>query len=129
MGSRVCELVLTLALCHNVTPTYDDDDGNGDGISAFGEVTYQAASPDEIAIVKFCELVGLRLFKRDRHSISLLHVSSNQILEFEILYNFPFSSETKRMGIIVKDKNREDIWFMEKGLILLCPLLLVLMIG
>lgn len=115
LGSRVCELVLTLALCHNVTPTYDDDDGNGDGISAFGEVTYQAASPDEIAIVKFCELVGLRLFKRDRHSISLLHVSSNQILEFEILYNFPFSSETKRMGIIVKDKNREDIWFMEKG--------------
>ncbi|RCK60493.1 putative phospholipid-transporting ATPase NEO1 [Candida viswanathii] len=113
LGSRVCELVLTLALCHNVTPTYDDDDG--DGMSGFGEVTYQAASPDEIAIVKYCELVGLKLYKRDRHSITLLHAASNQILEFEILYNFPFSSETKRMGIIVKDKNREDIWFMEKG--------------
>lgn len=110
LSSRVCELVLTLALCHNVTPTYDDDEDVG-----FGEVTYQAASPDEIAIVKFCELVGLKLYKRDRHSITLLHVYTNKFLEFEILYNFPFSSETKRMGIIVKDKNREDIWFMQKG--------------
>ena len=55
----------------------------------------------------------MRLFKRDRHSISLLHVSSNQILEFEILYNFPFSSETKRMGIIVKDKNRRYLVYGE----------------
>ncbi|EMG46961.1 NEO1 Probable phospholipid-transporting ATPase NEO1 [Candida maltosa Xu316] len=110
LGSRVCELVLTLALCHNVTPTYDEEDDEN-----LGEVTYQAASPDEIAIVKYCESVGLKLFKRDRHSITLLHVHSNHFLEFEILYSFPFSSETKRMGIIIKDKVREDIWFMQKG--------------
>ena len=53
LGSRVCELVLTLALCHNVTPTYDDDDGNGDGISAFGEVTYQAASLMKLPLLNF----------------------------------------------------------------------------
>ncbi|KAK6198845.1 ATPase that leads to neomycin-resistant protein when overexpressed [Scheffersomyces amazonensis] len=110
LSSRVCDLVLTLALCHNVTPTYEDDDDEVNGL-----VTYQAASPDEIAIVKFTELVGLKLFKRDRHSISLLHIATNQTLNFEILNNFPFSSETKRMGIVVRDIQRDEIWFMQKG--------------
>lgn len=36
LNSKVCELILTLALCHNVTPTYEDDDDNS--------ITYQAAS-------------------------------------------------------------------------------------
>ncbi|KAK6453992.1 ATPase that leads to neomycin-resistant protein when overexpressed [Scheffersomyces xylosifermentans] len=110
LSSRVCELVTTLALCHNVTPTYEDEDDEIAGL-----VTYQAASPDEIAIVKFTELVGLKLFKRDRHSISLLHAATNQTFNYEILYNFPFSSETKRMGIIVKDIQKDELWFMQKG--------------
>lgn len=110
LSGRVCDLVLTLALCHNVTPTYDEED------SDFGTaVTYQAASPDETAIVKFTELVGLKLVKRDRQSITLYHTSSNTILDFEILYIFPFSSETKRMGIVVKDIQRNEVWFMQKG--------------
>lgn len=110
LNSKVCDLILTLAICHNVTPTYEDED---DEIN--GAVTYQAASPDEIAIVKFTELVGLKLHRRDRHSISLLHLPTNQVLTFEILYNFPFNSDTKRMGIVVKDVNRNNIWFMQKG--------------
>lgn len=110
LGSRVCELVLTLALCHNVTPMYEPDIGG-----PLYEITYQAASPDEIAIAKFTELVGLRLFKRDRHSITLLHVPLKQELKFEILHTFPFSSETKRMGILVKFTSNDQVWFMEKG--------------
>lgn len=100
----VCELALVLALCHNVTPTEEN-----------GELTYQAASPDEVAIVKFCDSMGLRLFKRDRSSITLLHLHTQQKLHFEVLYNFPFSSETKRMGIIVRDQQTNEVYFMEKG--------------
>ncbi|KAI5966540.1 NEO1 [Candida pseudojiufengensis] len=111
LSAKVCDLVLTLAICHNVTPVYDDEYTEDPS-----EVTYQAASPDEIAIVKFCETVGLKLFKRDRHSISLTHLSTGEILEFEILYNFPFSSEIKRMGILVRSKFKDrQIWFMQKG--------------
>lgn len=104
MTTKVCDLALVLALCHNVTPTEED-----------GQLSYQAASPDEIAIVRFCEQVGLRLFKRDRSNISLLHLATGKELKFEILYNFPFNSDTKRMGIIVKDIERDEITFMEKG--------------
>lgn len=110
LGVRVYDLALTLALCHNVTPTYEDEIDESNGV-----VTYQAASPDEIAIVEFTESVGLKLYKRDRHSISVLHQMSNTVLHFDILYNFPFNSDTKRMGILVKDRHTEELWFMQKG--------------
>lgn len=104
LSTRVCEIALVLALCHNVTPSEED-----------GELTYQAASPDEIAIVKFCEQIGLRLFRRDRTSITLLHLGTGIELHYQILYIFPFNSDTKRMGVVLKDMQTDEIWFMEKG--------------
>ena len=101
---------MTLALCHNVTPTYDDDEDVG-----FGEVTYQAASPDESAIVKFCELVGLKLYKRDRHSITLLHVYTNKFWNSRYCTIFHLAQKLKEWVLLLKNKNREDIWFMQKG--------------
>ena len=101
---RVCDMIVTLAICHNVTPTFEDD-----------ELTYQAASPDETAIVKFTESVGLSLFKRDRHSITLLHEHSGTTLTYDILQIFPFNSDSKRMGIIVHDQVKDEYWFMQKG--------------
>jgi phospholipid-translocating ATPase len=35
--------------------------------------------------------------------------------EFDILQVFPFTSETKRMGIIIRDKQTGDITFYMKG--------------
>ncbi|KAH3663785.1 hypothetical protein OGAPHI_005188 [Ogataea philodendri] len=104
LGARIRDLVNTLAICHNVTPTYED-----------GELSYQAASPDEIAIVKYTKSVGLSLVKRDRTSLTTLHEATNKTFDYDILQVFPFSSETKRMGIIVRDKTREELWFLEKG--------------
>lgn len=107
LSNKVYELVLTLALCHNVTPTYDDLNSD--------EVAYQAASPDEIAIVKFTESVGLKLVQRDRNSMVIKHLRLNQSYKFEILYNFPFSSDTKRMGIVIHDTTNNEYYFLEKG--------------
>ncbi|EWC44807.1 hypothetical protein DRE_06445 [Drechslerella stenobrocha 248] len=85
IGSRVRDVVVALALAHNVTPTTDD---------TTGETSYQAASPDEIAIVKV-----------------------------KILEIFPFTSDGKRMGVVVRFLNKGDsfdepngeIWFFQKG--------------
>nr|CAG8434925.1 14431_t:CDS:10 [Entrophospora candida] len=104
MTSRIRDIILALALCHNVTPVIDVDN----------LVTYQASSPDEVAIVKWTESVGLTLVFRD---ISEMHLRTphGNILEFKILQIFPFTSESKRMGIIVQDKQTEEITFYEKG--------------
>ncbi|KAH9957866.1 hypothetical protein BJV74DRAFT_880134 [Russula compacta] len=51
ISARVRDVVLSLALCHNVTPVTNDD----------GSVTHQASSPDEITIVKWTKSVGVTL--------------------------------------------------------------------
>lgn len=73
IGIRVRDLVLALALCHNVTPTADEVDGER-------VVSYQASSPDEIAIVEFTESVGLRVLQRDREKIVLQSVTTGQVV-------------------------------------------------
>ncbi|KPV71916.1 uncharacterized protein RHOBADRAFT_56295 [Rhodotorula graminis WP1] len=105
MSSRVKDVVLALGLCHNVTPVVDDADGS---------ITYQASSPDEVAIVRFTESVGLTLSARDRTSMSL-RSSAGQTLSFDVLEVFPFTSESKRMGIIVRDRHSGEITFYQKG--------------
>ncbi|KAJ9123974.1 hypothetical protein QFC22_000765 [Naganishia vaughanmartiniae] len=104
MSSRVRDAVLALAVCHNVTPVQNDD----------GSVTYQASSPDEVAIVQWTESVGITLIARDRKQMTLrdptggLHV-------YLILAVFPFTSESKRMGIIVREAATGEVTFVQKG--------------
>jgi phospholipid-translocating ATPase len=122
IGARVRDVVLALALCHNVTPTSEEING---------QITtaYQASSPDEIAIIKWTEAVGLRLVHRDRQRMTLQSTQSGRIVvRVRILDVFPFTSEGKRMGIVVEfahgsddlensndSETSKDIWFYQKG--------------
>ncbi|TGJ83788.1 hypothetical protein E0Z10_g4995 [Xylaria hypoxylon] len=119
IGSRVRDVVLALALCHNVTPTVEEEDGQM-------ITSYQASSPDEIAIVRWTESVGLRLTYRDRKRMVLESTDSGKIVvQVRILDVFPFTSDGKRMGIIVQfDEDTQapppsasigEIWFYQKG--------------
>lgn len=98
------DVVLSLALCHNVTPVTNDD----------GSVTYQASSPDEVAIVRWTESVGLTLVFRDRTRIELQAPNGSRLI-FDVLDIFPFTSESKRMGIVVRDQQSGEITFLQKG--------------
>ncbi|KAG7443228.1 phospholipid-translocating P-type ATPase [Guyanagaster necrorhizus] len=104
MSSRVRDVALSLALCHNVTPVTNDD----------GSVTYQASSPDEVAIVQWTQSIGLTLVFRDRTKIELQTPTGSRII-FEVLEIFPFTSESKRMGIVVRDVQTGEITFLQKG--------------
>lgn len=52
------DFVTALALCHNVTPTFPDE--NDKSI-----VEFQASSPDEVALVKFADSLNMKLQERD----------------------------------------------------------------
>lgn len=104
MSSRLRDVVLSLALCHNVTPVTNDD----------GTLTYQASSPDEVAIVKWTESVGLTLVFRDRTRMEL-QTPTGARLTYDILDIFPFTSESKRMGIVVRDAHTGEVLFLQKG--------------
>lgn len=101
LDSKIFDLLEALSVCHNVTPI-DSEEG----------ITYQASSPDEIAMVNYSGQIGLKLVARDNNKI---HIQTNKgdIITYEILYIFPFNSDTKRMGILLK-KDNEYIFF-EKG--------------
>lgn len=104
MPQKVRTAIMALALAHNVTPTTDE----------LGNITYQASSPDEVALVKFTESVGMTLVARDMTSMTI-KTPSGRTEEYEILNVFPFTSETKRMGIIVRSKATNKIEFFMKG--------------
>ncbi|KAI6113560.1 hypothetical protein EDD16DRAFT_1834352 [Pisolithus croceorrhizus] len=104
MSSRLRDVVLSLALCHNVTPVTNDD----------GSLTYQASSPDEVAIVKWTESVGLTLVFRDRTRMEVQTPTGTR-LSYDILELFPFTSESKRMGIVVRESQSGELLFLQKG--------------
>jgi phospholipid-translocating ATPase len=78
------------------------------------KISYQASSPDEVALVKIAEELNFRLIHRNDKEIKVKN-SNNIIEEFEILANFPFSSDTKRMGILLRNKKYGHIIFYLKG--------------
>ena len=55
----------------------------------------------QVALVSWTESVALALVKRDLTSMTL-RTPTNSLVRYRILQTFPFTSETKRMGIIVK---------------------------
>lgn len=97
------ELVTCLALCHNVTPIMEE-----------GVRSYQASSPDEITLVKMAESMGIVILERTQNSITLQNALKDEE-QYEILYNFPFSSERKRMGIILHNRRSGKYIFYLKG--------------
>ena len=103
MSAKVYDMVMALALCHNVTPVTNED----------GSVTYQASSPDEVALVDWTRSMGVHLAARDQHSITLSGDLGTFV--YDILEVFPFTSERKRMGIVVRDRASGDIFFYMKG--------------
>ncbi|XP_043364172.1 probable phospholipid-transporting ATPase IIB isoform X3 [Dermochelys coriacea] len=122
VSSRIHEAVKAIALCHNVTPVYESHAGVT-GETEYAEVdqnfsdenrTYQASSPDEVALVQWTESVGLTLVNRDLTSMQL-KTPGGQILTYYILQVFPFTSESKRMGIIVRDESTGEVTFYMKG--------------
>uniref|UniRef100_A0A8C0HPU7 Phospholipid-transporting ATPase n=1 Tax=Buteo japonicus TaxID=224669 RepID=A0A8C0HPU7_9AVES len=122
VSSRIHEAVKAIALCHNVTPVYESRAGVS-GETEYAEVdqdfsdenrTYQASSPDEVALVQWTESVGLTLVNRDLTSMQL-KTPDGHILTYYILQIFPFTSESKRMGIIVRDESSGEITFYMKG--------------
>lgn len=107
------EAKLTLALlclvtCHNVKTSHGDN----------GEITYQASSPDEIALVKFAKRCGVELVERGEDHMTLEFRNKSHVfleIKFGILYIFPFSSNTKRMGIVIQDNLSGNKYFLCKG--------------
>lgn len=79
-----------LALCHSVVPIEKED----------GKIIYKGSSPDEEVLVSEARHRGVQLIEKDENVLKLL--VRNQILNYEVLETLEFTSERKRMSIIVR---------------------------
>lgn len=92
--------LLSLALCHTCLPEVQES----------GEIDFQAASPDELALVKAAQELGFMVIDRPARSITLTYPGGPDYIEqitesYDILDVIEFSSKRKRMSIIVRFPN------------------------
>ncbi|PHH51101.1 putative phospholipid-transporting ATPase DNF3 [Ceratocystis fimbriata CBS 114723] len=87
------QYILAMALCHTCLPEIRD-----------GELTYQASSPDELALVTAASEMGYSVVSRTSQSVTLRVTNDDQeeLQTYEILDVIEFSSVRKRMSIVVR---------------------------
>lgn len=103
--------ITALALCNSVVPIKSTTFINNPNQI---EIEYEASSPDELSLVQFAKELNMTLSYRDDKTIRMIN-SANEIEEYKILSHFPFNSETKRMGIILRSVAHNHIIFYLKG--------------
>ena len=74
----------------------------------------QASSPDEVALVKYSNSIAMELIERDRTYVQLRNTKG--IYEnYDIIANFPFSSQSKKMSVLVRQRETGKIIYYVKG--------------
>ncbi|KAI9718392.1 MAG: hypothetical protein M1812_004113 [Candelaria pacifica] len=101
--------LLAIALCHTCLPEVQEN----------GVLDFQAASPDEIALVRAAKELGIMMVDRSAGIITLKTLlggpGTEPVFEtYEILDVIEFTSKRKRMSIIVRFPNRR-ICIFSKG--------------
>ncbi|KAJ2715158.1 putative aminophospholipid-translocase [Coemansia spiralis] len=118
MLQHIFDMVESLALRHNVTPAEEEGAGNGAShdaqlaVAVSKPISYQALSSDEVAIEQWTDRVGVVLAERPLNTITLrldALLAESQYgcglaptLTYDVLHAFPFTSESKRVGVVVR---------------------------
>jgi phospholipid-translocating ATPase len=102
---RTLQYILAMALCHTCLPEVKD-----------GKVDFQAASPDELALVRAAQELGFLVIQRSTQTVTLRISAEGGHRErsYQILDVIEFSSKRKRMSIIVRCPDGR-IWLLTKG--------------
>ena len=91
-----------LALCHSVFPKEVD-----------GEVVFHGSSPDEEALVTAAKHLGICLKRRTKDVIEVDVLGTRE--RYEILETLDFTSERRRMGIVLRNLDTDIIELVLKG--------------
>ncbi|KAK3070770.1 drs2 neo1 protein [Teratosphaeriaceae sp. CCFEE 6253] len=107
VSRKARDFILAMALCHTALPETKED----------GAISFQASSPDELALLDAAKELGYMLIERSSRSITLLRSSGKgeDIREvYEVLDVVEFSSKRKRMSLVVRCPD-DKIWLLCKG--------------
>ena len=102
--NSINEYVLSLAICHTVIPERDKSDN----------VIYNASSPDELSIVNAAKYFGAEFFERTANGEIMIKFK-DAVVKYQLLQICEFSSDRKRMSVIVKNMQTDNIELYCKG--------------
>lgn len=101
----VRDLMLALALAHDVVPNPDADnlydESEITGATPHREL-FQGESPDEVALVQAAHDAGMELRERDLTHYMLSEPGVEGLRSYELLATLQFSSERKRMSTVLR---------------------------
>ena len=89
---EIQEFFLLLAICHTVMVDVSD-----------GQINYQAASPDEGALVTAARNFGYVFLSRTQNTITISEMGTERT--YDVLAILDFNSDRKRMSVIVRESN------------------------
>lgn len=93
-GPHIRMFLTMLAVCHTVVPERDEDGS---------DIRYQASSPDEGALVEAAAKLGFVFIARTPNYVELDLKGKRE--RYEILNVLDFTSDRKRMSVIVRTSN------------------------
>ncbi|CAF1486017.1 unnamed protein product, partial [Rotaria sordida] len=93
-SDQIREYLTLLATCHTVVPE------NKMHADSLNDIVYQASSPDEYALVTATKDMGVVFFRRTPDSVIISFRGEEE--KYEILNVLEFSSDRKRMSVIVR---------------------------
>jgi phospholipid-transporting ATPase len=104
-ASFLREFFTLLSVCHTVVPELNREDSSKPGSpsrssTSSQDIKYQAASPDEGALVKGVAKIGFQFTTRTPQFVFINALGREE--KYEILNVLEFSSERKRMSVIVR---------------------------
>uniref|UniRef100_A0A674P5A2 Phospholipid-transporting ATPase n=1 Tax=Takifugu rubripes TaxID=31033 RepID=A0A674P5A2_TAKRU len=102
------EFMTMMAICHTAVPERTD-----------GKITYQAASPDEGALVRAAQNLGFVFSGRTPDSVIVELVRGTEE-KYELLHVLEFTSSRKRMSVIMRTPSGK-IRLYCKGAVSVCP--------
>jgi phospholipid-translocating ATPase len=90
-------LILSIALCHTCLPERSES----------GEMSFQASSPDELALVVAAQELGYLAYERNASKLTIKTYPNGPAAEpafedYEIMDVIEFSSKRKRMSVVVR---------------------------
>ncbi|KAL8158522.1 hypothetical protein V2J09_000059 [Rumex salicifolius] len=95
--------LMVMAMCNTVIPTQRKR----------GEILYKSQSQDEEALVQAAARLNMVLFQKNANTIELRFNSST--LHYEVLDILEFTSDRKRMSVVLRDCKNEKIILLSKG--------------
>lgn len=83
---------------------------NVEQCSSSNDVSYEAESPDEAALVKMANSYGYKLISRSPHTVTVL-IPDQGLITYDVLHVLPFDSSRKRMSVVIRTPDGDVIMY------------------